>query len=76
MIKTKAYKNKKGYILAVFKDDSGDYGVYKREREKGPFNSYKTPYPHRATRSEAEMDLAATVYRSTDKSWEEIEFKG
>ena len=72
----KAFKNRDGHIIAVFKDDDGDYGIYKRTMTNGPFRSLHTPYPHRATRSEAEMDLAATVCRSTDKSWEEIDFKG
>lgn len=72
----KAYQNKKGQVLAVFKIDCDEpvmYSVYIRANEKSPFNKYKpTPYKDRYNRQEAEMDMAAIVQRSTDKTWREI----
>lgn len=74
----KAYKNDKGNIMAVFKDDCGKYGVYIRKSEGDKFmRNMNVKYPSRATREEAEQDLRVTAnVRSYDETWESIDFKG
>ena len=69
----KAYKNIKGHIMAVFKDHSGTYGVYCGKKEKDCFKKSNYNYPARATRAEAEKDMARIARRS---DWELIEFRG
>lgn len=69
----KAYKNRKGNIMSVFKNNDGLYTVYIKQIEKGNFVKYQpNPYPARASRFEAETDLCVLVARSTDKSWTEV----
>lgn len=73
----KAYKNSKGCIMAVFKDDSERYAIYSRENEKAYFKAaIGQVYPHRATGAEAEADLVEKVRKSRDKTWKQIEFRG
>ena len=73
----KAYKNSKGVILAVFKDDEGKYGVYQRKNENSDFLRVKAAYfPQRDTRAEAETDLTWVVFQKKDKTYKKIDFKG
>lgn len=69
----KAYKNEDGHIMTVFKDDNGEYGVFIRMRENGPFQCVKMKFPRRATIREAENDLNDAVERSKCKTWYEVE---
>ncbi|MBO5060253.1 MAG: hypothetical protein J6C82_05000 [Clostridia bacterium] len=70
----KAYKNSKGNILAVFKDENEKYGIYHRKDEDSVFRwgSY-SKYPHRATRAEAERDMDGLIESAYDRTWELIE---
>jgi hypothetical protein len=73
----KAYKNSKGVILAVFKNEEGKYTVYQRKDEFSDFIKAKAVYyPPRDTRAEAEIDLTAAVFQRKDKSYKLIDFKG
>ena len=73
----KAYKNSKGVILAVFKDDTGKYSVYQRKDEKSDFLRLKAAhYPLRDTREEAERDMAWQVFQRKDSTYKKIDFKG
>lgn len=74
----KAYKNKSGCIMAVFKDRNDTYGVYCRKSENDDFKKVeKLRYPARTTRAEAEQDMReAALVRSFDKTWELIDFRG
>lgn len=72
----KAYKNSKGCIMAVFKDDSGLYKVYARADEKAYFKKADQRETAKTTRAEAEADMAEIVRRSHNKTWKLIDFKG
>lgn len=72
----KAYKNSKGCIMAVFKDDNGHYAVYSRADETAYFKRADQRYSCRATRAEAEDDMSEMAHRSKDKTWKLIEFRG
>lgn len=73
----KAYRNKNGCILAVFKDWHDTYGVYCRKSEEDDFKKVDYRFPVRATRAEAEQDMVEVArVRSLDKTWELIDFKG
>ena len=67
----KAFKNRKGNIMAVLKNDKGLYTVYIKQND-GAFTKYKpNPYPDRNSRFEAETDMFVLVASSTDKTWTE-----
>lgn len=73
----KAYKNSKGCIMAVFKDDNERYAIYSREDEKSYFKAVTgLTYPHRATRADAEADMADRVRKSRDRTWKLVDFRG
>lgn len=73
----KAYKNSKGCIMAVFKNDSERYAIRSREDGKAYFKAATgVVYPHRKTRADAEADMADRVRKSKDKTWKPIEFRG
>ena len=66
----KAFKNRKGNIMAVLKTSDGRYTVYIRRVSSNDFVRYTpNPYPLRDSRFEAETDLVVLVAISPDKSW-------
>lgn len=66
----KAFKNRKGNIMAVLKTSNDKYTVYIRRVSSNDFVKYTpNPYPDRKSRFEAETDLAVLVAISPDKSW-------
>lgn len=69
----KAYRNAKGNVIAVFKNDYGEYSAYIKHPGKENFRYYSSKLCVRRTRQEAEADLDAHIRRSLDRSWEEFE---
>jgi hypothetical protein len=72
----KAYKNRQGHIVAVFKDDLGFYNIYVRKEENGYFKRASPNYFPKATRAEAESDMETYTYNSYNGPWEKINFGG
>jgi hypothetical protein len=72
-----AYQNSRGHVLAVFKDDSGEYRIYERKDKRCYFKQFRPEFPTRKTRAEAELDLYNYVSQNVkDKSWQKINFVG
>ena len=66
----KAFKNRKGNILTVFKTSNGKYTVYIRRITSDDYVRYTpNPYPLRDSKFEAETDLTVLVAVSPDKTW-------
>lgn len=72
----KAYKNDRGYILAVFKNDDGLYQIYRRPDIYSDFSMINKRIMPKKTREEAERDLDRYIGYMGRSTYKLIDFKG